>query len=309
MPINQKLWLRAPLVVPILFTFSSTAGGALPTEEKLWNLPTATPVSSAKTIPTPKNVSPAADLKMAISTYEKGNVWEAEILFKSIVLKHKGNALAHYYYANCLAKSGDHANARDQYFTCMKFTQDQVLSNYCIEAIKALNINAELRHKERHLDQEALRLRSQIDADHDRLKGERQKQLDRAIHDIEKRLNEDRLANPGSRTALETKAKYDIAILKLDFQDSFKLIEDDYARRLQAFSSSHESLKGQIRAKDGASQVIPANTSMTVRNYMNFGGSPDQEKIVESTSPGLRATPGVLRASPVSNKKSVRPSR
>ncbi len=311
---NRKLCICA-LVLPFLFVFGSTAGGALPPEDKLWNL--------KKEIQAPVEKLSAAGgampqqivtMKEAKSAYETGNYSKATDMFKSILLQRGDNAQAHYYYANCLARAGNHSLARAEYFACMKYSHDQNLSNYCIQAIEALNGNAELRQKERHVDQQAQRLRSEIIADHDRRKAERQKQLDLAIRRVENKLIEDKLANPGSSKTLETKAKYDIKILQIDAEEPFKLIEDDYARRLQAFTNSHENLKGQIRSKVGASQVVPSNTTMTVRNYMNFGGNlesePEQVKAVEAPSPGLHARAGVLKpTSPSSRSKGARPGR
>ncbi len=321
---NRKLCICA-LVLPFLFVFGSTAGGALPPEDKLWNLP---PV---------KKTLPASDFDAAISLYKKERYGEAQTMFQTILSGQKGNALAHYYYANCLAKSGQLELARAEYNLALKYTSDQELSNFCIQAIQALNRNpnmgvgtgtgkassiadqtlagkAAMPGATKQLDQQAETLRNELIADHKRKVAEKNKELEQAKQLIKRQLEEDIAAKPGSETELRRKALYKIKILEIDFAADAKPLEEAYVKRLESFNSAHANLKGQMGAKVGASQVVPSNTTMTVRNYMNFGGlesDREQVKAVEAPSPGLRARAGVLKPTAPSSgsKGAVRPGR
>jgi len=304
-----KICLSALAITPFLIVALSTVCGALPPEEKLCNqsrqAPGLTPESKPKPEPLPFLPKLDHDLPAAIAAYERGKFVQAEELFQSILLKDMSNARAHYYYASCLAKDGKRSAAACEYEQTLKYSHDKNLTAYSLQAVRNLHGDAAEKAKNqsesiadkakmhgatKHLDMQAERLLSQLNQDYEHKKKEWQRDLDRSVHAAEIQLAEDIVARPGQKSDLETKAGYKIRIIKIDAQEPLKLIEEEHARKLTAFASVHENLKGQMRARVGASQVVPANTNLTVRNYINFGGIHEPEPQLEPVSPGLKAT-------------------
>lgn len=175
-----------------------------------------------------------------------------------------------------------------------------------------------------HFDQQLERLRAEVNKEYHHKLDEKKGELNRKISKIEKERDEEINATPAyfpahisaqninyksTIDAIKTKAEYKIRILKSDYQEEFRLIDEVFGKRLDSLASSHQNLKGQMAATVGSSQVTSSGTSFYVRNYVNFGGVQEEVKAgsgsasTSDVSPGLRAVPGKLKPFAVGNEQ------
>jgi tetratricopeptide (TPR) repeat protein len=160
----------------------------------------------------------------------------------------------------------------------------------------------------RHLDQHFDQVRSELEQERLSKIAVKQKELDRFVSGLQAQMREDIYLVPRTMFAsgeypnpeynntvqrIRRDAEEKIKIRKIDFEDEFRKINDFYAAKLEVLLGSHRNLKTQIGATAGASQVVPSNTNMYLRNYVNFGGT-DEAPIVRPAAEPLMAVPGSL---------------
>ncbi|CAN5264156.1 hypothetical protein BH11CYA1_BH11CYA1_02300 [soil metagenome] len=290
------------------------------------------PTSGLKGAPKKKGL-----MEEAVTAYKSGFFDKAVSLFQELLLREPTNAQAHYYYANCLARQGQNSAARFEYQSTLHYSKNADLTSYSNQALKNLAAmptsslssttpastastasGAPLfasPEKAAHYDRQLERLRAEVNSEYHRRLDEKRAELNRKTGKVRQEVEDEINATPryypavvrtpnlnydSAIAAIQVRGDNKIKILTSDYQDEFRLIDEVFTKRLDALSSSHQNLKGQMGATVGSSQVTPAGTTFYVRNYVNFGGV--QENVSHPSvapfappSPGLKAVPGRLK--------------
>lgn len=185
---------------------------------------------------------------------------------------------------------------------------DSAVSETKATESKGVAENQATNSSSKHLDQHFSQVQAEVEQERLAKVAAKQKELDNAIARMQAQMREDiyqvpkymltdQAANLDYNNAVQrirTSAEEKIKIKKIDFEEEFRKINDFYAAKLQVLLSSHTNLKKQISATSGSSQVVPSNTNMYLRNYVNYGGT-DEAPLLLPAGEALQAVPEKLK--------------
>jgi len=258
--------------------------------------------------------SMAGTYEDAVDYYNLGNMEKASCLFDAVIKEAPNNLIARFYLANSYSSMGLTQNAIDEYRICAQKNPGTKMEGQCLKAIEQLNkkLNGELKLKSPH---RLLQMKSEIkiEGQASEYKIQLEKQCSIELANLKRRLAEDHWRldqqlkkdindifvvgersdrNPVYKNSVEA-LNAQVAKKKLELENRLKtdceVIIDRYNKRLQAYSNSREGLRVGLNSSNGNMQIVPHGTSMTVRNYINFG----QEKIYEPPT-SMQATAGSI---------------